>query len=1636
MATIAIKKKLDGVTDETSTIDESAGLQNIDLVGGDAGDLDDNDYEKGTAPEGTTLASLSLLGTMYDDANEFWNRLYDVIANGGLELDEEFGDLNGVAKSVEDFITFTPGPDEVLSGLSFVDGDGGAFRKYDGALTDFSAGADADGIEPTILDFKTLDGDDIYLFVDSDAGLGGLVLYGLTAPANPGDEPNIVFALYLQHNDDMSSARVWTVMFEPLFHPDGTQVDEALDLDDFLGVSVSSSVTFGFDYLPSGQNLFGIVGDEASAVVVIGKNPIPTNTGFTNQSDTINTSQGGGNVTIGVNNQMFDPGEGAFFTFVEGANPDFTASPDNGLDQNEADLEANIQFTDYKDVDGGHLLISQTQGNKKVTLSIAAYNHPINDAPAPIDFIDELGGKLGSSAVPVPITGITVIRNNVDITASLTITIDAAGVATIAGLQAKDRVEWTTGALVHDQVLVSNGVGKFDIGGIGVNEPLSASLDIGAQMRFEDDAPSASLAVKEKVYIEVDESLGQNVPPEDETPPSLGKVTVAKGDLFDETLSGGTDGLNAGATAYSLTISAVAADSGLNAWNGADGSYQSVYLYVSGDPLATEGVSVVGRVGTGGAADPAGAIAFIVSIDAATGAVSLDQRIAMQHDDPTDPDEADASALSLDPGTLFAKVSIEDNDMDPDSDSADLGVALRFEDDGPSVSLALKDGRVLIDESPDANAGENEAIGLGQISVAGAQLFDISGSSAGQDGEKSAGFGLELPAGAGSDSGLVDTASGQGVYLYMNDPLAPDDIVGRVGAAGAPDADGAIAFRIAIDSADGDVTLTQYRALVHDDATDPDESSDPLAIMAGRVDAKYRIVDRDDDADAKTVDLGPKLQFEDDGPFVSLSLEDEVVLVDESLGENADEDETASLGSVTVAGAILFDISGSDAGEDGEKSAAFSLVLTAGPAADSGLVDTASGQTVYLYMNDPLAPDDIVGRVGAAGAPDADGAIAFRIAIDSADGDVTLTQYRALVHDDATDPDESADPLAIMAGRVEAQYKIVDGDDDSDAKTVDLGPALQFEDDGPVAALALEDDVVVLVDESPDANGGDETEPAGTLGQITVLGSLLFDTTGSAAGQDGEKSAGFGFKLPAGAGSSSGLTDTATNETVYLYFQGDDVVGRVGAAGAPDEDGAIAFRVAIDSDDGDVTLTQYRALVHPDITDPDESANPLSIMAGRLLVEYEVIDGDDDRDAKTVDLGPRVQFEDDGPSPALSLKGGIVLVDETLGENPDEDETATFGKSATLVTDLFNFDDDNFGSDGAGSSVWTLELDPLGTGISGLKDSLTGDDVMLENMSPTKVRGFIMIEGVKTTVFTVEIIPGTLADPGDKVALDILRAVVHPDANDPDEPWDPDPIDNKAATLANGELFAKLTTSDKEGDSKSEKVDIGGILFFEDDAPTVNLALEDAVVLVDESLGENVPPEDETASLGSVTVTGAILFDTSGSGAGNDGEKSYAFSLKLTANAGSSSGLKDTASDQLVYLYFDGDDVVGRVGAGGNPDENGAIAFRVAIDSDDGDVTLTQYRALYHQDPDDPDENGSAGSQAPLAVMNGRIEAKLEIIDNDDDAAEQSVDLGPRLQFEDDGPTIGPVDDGQIDFETGSSVSKSLGGDVGEDPNA
>lgn len=80
-----------------------------------------------------------------------------------------------------------------------------------------------------------------------------------------------------------------------------------------------------------------------------------------------------------------------------------------------------------------------------------------------------------------------------------------------------------------------------------------------------------------------------------------------------------------------------------------------------------------------------------------------------------------------------------------------------------------------------------------------------------------------------NDSGLVDTVTGENIYLFQD---VNGDIIGLVGAAGVADPAGAEAFRVSVDATNADVTLNQSRAIVHADTADHNDASAAITVYS------------------------------------------------------------------------------------------------------------------------------------------------------------------------------------------------------------------------------------------------------------------------------------------------------------------------------------------------------------------------------------------------------------------------------------------------------------------------------------------------------------------------------------------------------------------------------------------------------------------------------------------------------------------------------------------------------------------------------------------------------------------------------------------------------------------------------------
>jgi hypothetical protein len=961
------------------------------------------------------------------------------ILSGGIAFPTEFSTALAAITGGQGLPTIA-----ALSGYGTVTTADDNVATFSGTVTD--VGFTITGGNGTDSGLMTSNGTHIFLYVYS--GDNNVVLARVGGAGNVAD-PNgaLAFAAYLDTQTSAvgsdagaTAARLWLVQYQSLKHPDGTNANDIVYLSGLLNASVTTETHFTLEHAPSGSNLFLMFGDAADpnkagdevAIVVTGKNPANQSAGANISSgDTVSSSQGGIDATLGSNNQMIDPGEGMYFTFVTNANSNFTVP---NLSATEANVEANIDFQGLKSSTGASFILSQLQPPKGVTLQVSAFSTTVH---AGVDYIDNLHNN-----TQVAINGIKIYDNAGTLILDRITSGSAGGVTvtfvdgplagtsdtsvTISGAHAGYKVEYHT-AGDHSRVLIDN-IGSanaklnaaFDIGDFQLTSGESSATALG-DIAFVDDAPSISTNGVE-ASATVDETV---------------LATNATADFSGNfTSSYGADG--AGTLVYSLGLSASGAVSGLVDTASGNG----VFLFL-------ESGAVVGRQGTDSVAAATGDIVFTITLNSSTGVATLDQVRAIVHPNTANPD--DSKTLAGD--TLITlTATITDQDGDPATATLNIGQNFTFKDDGPSISTTGVEGSATVDETD----------------LATNATADFSGnftSAYGADGAGTLAYSLGLSA-SGAVSGLVDTATGHGVFLFLEAGV----VVGRQGTTAGTAAAGDIVFTVSLNTATGVVTLDQVRAIVHPNTSNPDDSrtlgGDSLITLTATK------TDKDGDAATATLNIGQNLNFKDDGPSISTTGVEPSATVDETvLATNATADFTANFTS--------------SYGADGAGTLAYSLgVSTSG--AVSGLVDTATGNGVFLFLESGV----VVGRQGTTAGTAATGDIVFTVSVNSTTGVATLDQVRAIVHPNTGDPDDSktlaADSLITLTATK------TDKDGDAATTTLNIGQNLNFEDDGPSVAFGNLIGTGTVLPQTgfwTDAAGADGLNTAGL--NISMIGFTL-----------------------------------------------------------------------------------------------------------------------------------------------------------------------------------------------------------------------------------------------------------------------------------------------------------------------------------------------------------------------------------------------------------------------------------------------------------------------------------------------------------------------------------------------------------------
>ena len=330
------------------------------------------------------------------------------------------------------------------------------------------------------------------------------------------------------------------------------------------------------------------------------------------------------------------------------------------------------------------------------------------------------------------------------------------------------------------------------------------------------------------------------------------------------------------------------------------------------------------------------------------------------------------------------------------------------------------------------------------------------------------------------------------------------------------------------------------------------------------------------------------------------------------------------------------------------------------------------------------------------------------------DGTWSFKLYDQMDHDPPYDTDPagfiSQDPTASGdTATADQNTDLMDNDDPNgdprifDVQTIDFGhiiEAVDFDGDAVVLEdklqISIRDDIpsvdafikngedTVIVDETAGIDNDDTTDPA-VIALFSGVANIGSDPVGMPVHQYArDDDAVVGANVTPGAdepttspewnlvlngadGLFSGL-QTTEGKNIYLFKQGDLIVGRYEAGGGSDpaeSNDAAAFAIHID-DTGHISIAQYVSIHHNNTSSNDENT---FLPSGKILAEVTVTDFDGDVAKDTVDLGGEIGFSDDGPH--IQSGTAQVSVDEDDLNNldlADANNDGIFGSKGTDTT--------------------------------------------------------------------------------------------------------------------------------------------------------------------------------------------------------------------------------------------------------------------------------------------------------------------------------------------------------------------------------
>ena len=1139
-----------------------------------------------------------------------------------------------------------------------------------------------------------------------------------------------------------------------------------------------------------------------------------------------------------------------------------------------------------------------------------------------------------------------------------TIEVNDDGVVTLTQFQeldhdAADTSDYETDVIALDTGLVGLKGSVTITDGDGDTATDDTTIDLGDNITFADDGPDVEISANSNASITVSDAdlasgsatllNGSGYTRGNDTDvlnsPALdtgGPVVLTSLDTEDY----GADG--EGSLVYSLNLDNVDGTTATLATSLQTTEEQPITLIKVSDTL------IVGRIGNTSEA------AFAIAINPDTGAVTVEQYVSIEHGDSTPATDS----VSLLASQLYIGATITDGDDDVDTDYTGVGDLISFGDDTPTAG---NNATVQLDDDGWAGADGNPGV---EANGDDADSENTSGTLAHDFGADGGSIAFDLTSTA--PSGFQFISDGDNGVLIQQ--LQGGSYVTVV--------------TVTLDPSDGTYSVSQNDNILHASGDGENNVSFTLG---------YIVTDGDEDTATGSLTIN----VDDDTP---------VAIANASVSGSVDED--------NVPGGIEGGPDDIDGGVDtvtnivsgtalnGQSAASLFSAGADAPLAYSIISDDADAVTDYLtglsLTSGGEALEYTVTGNSITAVTETSGDPVFTFSLQS-NGDWTFTLQGPLDHED-------------------------DGNNDENERTINFGPVIQATDADGDSVTATGDLEITVDDDTPEFGDNSATAPVLVTDDTNITDmdsdgndfSTLFSPNYGADGPAAGASITYAFAL-ADVDQLTGVLDSGLNDTL----SGDDILLRISPTAdnviqgyLANDTGVIAFELTLNSD-GTIDQTQYRAIVHDDATDPEEAynADPAldaseTMAAGMISLTATITDADGDSvTSDPVAIGDSFHFEDDGPDVEISVAANtsvtvsdadlasgaatlLALSGYTQGNDTDVAGSPAVDKGGPTV--LTSLDTEDYGEDGEGSLIYSLNLDNLNGETGSLLSSLqtTGEQpITLVKVSDTLIVG--QIGNTSTAAFAISIDPDSGA-----VSVEQYVSIEHGDNT---------PATNSVSLLAS-QLYIGATITDGDSDTDTDFIGIGNLISFGDDVPSVTLSgVGEPSLLVDESnLAQN--DSQSFASVFSVDY-------------GADGSAGTVYTLGITGTA-PDSGLIDTATGNKVYLFLIGGEVVGKSGTNSTTAASGPTVFKVTVDGS-GNVTLDQQRAVVHS-------NTSSDDESSPALTDNLITLTATAKDGDEDTASATINIAGNLTFKDDGPDSYTPDDATLTNVANASFTGDL----------